>query len=221
MVSDDAAEAPQDMRDQLEDDVLSGVFPPGAKLDERALAARFAVSRTPVREALFHLVASGLAEQRPRRGTFVTRLGLRKLVEMFEVMAELEGLSARLATRRATPDGLERLRATHALCRASAQGQDPDAYYYANEAFHETIREMAGQGFLHEQTTALQKRLRAYRRLQLRTSNRMRASFAEHDGIVGRIEAGDADGAAALMRDHVIVQGERFGDLLTTLEAAE
>ena len=107
------------------------------------------------------------------------------------------------------------------LMSPAVRAQDTDAYYYANEAFHETIRAIADQTVLMEETTRLQKRLRAYRRLQLRAANRMRTSFAEHDAIVARIAAGDAEGAEAVMRAHVIVQGERFGDLMASLEAAQ
>ena len=90
------------LRDHLEEDILTGALRPGDRLDEMSLAERFGVSRTPIREALFHLAAAGLIDNRPKRGAIVAEIGPRQLVEMFEVMAELEGMCARLAARRAT-----------------------------------------------------------------------------------------------------------------------
>ena len=63
----------------------------------------------------------------------------------------------------------------------------------------------------------LHRRLRPYRRLQLRVRNRMGTSFKEHEAIVGAILSGDAEAAAQTLREHVVVQGERFGDLLASL----
>ncbi len=151
-------------------------------------------------------------------GTFVAEVGPRRLMEMFDVMAEMEAMCARLAARRATAEDLAALRKAHDGCAQAAEHGDCDGYYYENEIFHECIRAASRNEFLVEQADALQKRLKAYRRLQLRARDRLRASFAEHDAIVKAIESGDAEGAADAMRDHVMVQGERFADLLASLE---
>ena len=209
------------LRDVLEEEILTGVLRPGDRLEELQLAERFGVSRTPIREALFQLSAAGLIEQRPRRGTFVAEVGPRRLMEMFDVMAELEAMCARLAARRATAEDLAALREAHDGCARAAEQGDCDGYYYRNETFHECIRSASRNEFLVEQADALQKRLKAYRRLQLRARDRLRASFAEHDAIVTAIEAGDAEAAAEAMRNHVMVQGERFADLLASLEQRE
>jgi DNA-binding GntR family transcriptional regulator len=215
----DAAKLSDRLRDALEEDILTGALRPGDRLEEIALAARFGVSRTPIREALLSLAAAGLAEIRPRRGAVVAEIGPRRLMEMFEVMAEHEALCARLAARRAGPDDLAAIRAAHEACGAALA--DVDAYYYRNEAFHERIRLAGRNGFLFEQADALQKRLRPYRRLQLRARDRVAVSFAEHGGIVAALEAGDGEAAARAMRDHVAVQGERFADLLSSLDGAD
>ncbi|NIA69103.1 GntR family transcriptional regulator [Pelagibius litoralis] len=209
------------LRDVLEEEILTGVLRPGDRLEELQLAERFGVSRTPIREALFQLSAAGLIEQRPRRGTFVAEVGPKRLMEMFDVMSELEAMCARLAARRATPEDLAALRRAHDGCAAAAERGDFDGYYYENEIFHEKIREASRNGFLVEQADALQKRLKAYRRLQLRARDRLRASFEEHDAVIAAIEAGDAEAAGEAMRGHVTVQGERFADLLASLERRE
>jgi len=86
-----------------------------------------------------------------------------------------------------------------------------------NETFHQIIYRAAHNSFLAEQAAQLQRRLRPFRRLQLRIRNRVGRSFAEHQGIVDAILAGAGDKAAQLLREHVIVQGERYGDLVASI----
>ena len=71
--------------------------------------------------------------------------------------------------------------------------------------------------FLAEQAAALQRKLRPYRRLQLRVRNRIQRSFEEHQAIVDALREGDAEKAVLSVRNHVIVQGERFADLVSSL----
>src|SRR5690242_11267480 len=77
----------EELRLQLADEIVRGVLAPGAGLDETDIARRFSVSRTPVREALRQLVASGLVEARAHRGAVVARPSIERLTEMFEAMA--------------------------------------------------------------------------------------------------------------------------------------
>lgn len=204
--------------DILEDEILMGVLRPGDRLEELALAERFGVSRTPIREALMHLAASGLTETRPHRGTFVAALTPQRLIEMFDVMAELEAACAARTARRATSAEIAAIRAAHDASSGATRSGDGDGYYYANERFHEAIRRACRNRFLIEQAEALQKRLKPYRRLQLRARNRLRTSFAEHAHIVRAIEDGSPDAAASRMREHVAVQGERYTDLLLSMD---
>ena len=88
---------------------MRGTFQPGAALDEMELARRFGVSRTPVREAIRQLAASGLIDARAHRAAVVARPSEERLLGMFEAMAELEALCAGFAAERMT--GAER----HAL----------------------------------------------------------------------------------------------------------
>ena len=93
----------EELRFQLADEIVRGTLAPGAALDETELARRFRVSRTPVREALRQLAASGLIESRAHRGCVVARPDHEHLIGMFEAMAELEALCAGLAAARITP----------------------------------------------------------------------------------------------------------------------
>src|SRR5215216_5040510 len=103
------------IRQRLADDILHGVYPPGARLDEKRLAERFRLSRTPVREALRQLISAGLVEMRPHRGAIVLLPSEAALAEMFEVMGELEASCARLAAQRISPAERVRLETVHRL----------------------------------------------------------------------------------------------------------
>jgi DNA-binding GntR family transcriptional regulator len=205
------------LRDEIENGIVTGTLAPGSRLDEVQLASRFGVSRTPIREALMQLGAIGLVEMRPRRGAIVVDPGPNRIYEMFEVMAELEGMAGSLAARRYTEEDQAKLLAAHAECERSLKSGDTDAYYYDNEIFHHTIYGASHSGFLFDQCAALHRRLRPYRRLQLRVLNRMKVSFGEHTRIVHAILAGEAETARGLLRGHVAVQGDRFGDLIASL----
>ncbi|HWW73284.1 MAG TPA: GntR family transcriptional regulator [Duganella sp.] len=205
------------LREQIEEMIAVGVFKPGQHLDETELAARFGVSRTPIRETLIQLSSMGLVVIRPRRGAIVAELGPQQLVEMFEVMSELESTCGRLAARRMTPEEQKALLAAHEACQAAMRAHEPDDYYYKNEVFHEAIYAGSHNQFLIEQTRNLYRRLRPYRRLQLRVRDRLANSYHEHDGVVQAIVSGDGDLAARLLRDHVMIQGQRFSDLMASL----
>ncbi len=203
--------------DALEQAIVTGALAPGARLDETTLAERYGVSRTPVREALNQLAASGLVELRPRRGAAVAAPDLKQLLEMFEVMAELEGLCGRLAARRMSNAERGVLRDAHRACERLVAAGDSDGYYAANVEFHEAIYTGCHNRFLAEQTRALRNRLAPYRRLQLRRVHRIDESFAEHAAVLAAIVAGDAAEADRLLQSHVTVQGGSFADFVANL----
>lgn len=206
--------------EEIEELILSGGYEDGARLNEAALAERFGVSRTPIREAIQRIALSGLVELLPRRGAFVRQPGAVALVEMFEVMAELEAFCARLAAPLATDEALARLARANAACTGAVEAGDADAYYRANERFHHLLYALSGNRFLESEALRLHRRLKPYRRLQLRLRGRMAQSLAEHEAVVSALAAGDGERAAAAIRAHVAVQGEKFRRLMATLSVA-
>jgi DNA-binding GntR family transcriptional regulator len=205
------------LREAIEEKIAMGEFPPGTRLDEAELLAEFGVSRTPLREALIQLDSQGLVEIRPRRGAVVANVSAQQLIEMFEVMGELEAMCGRLAARRISDSEQRALLAAHKACQEASEAHSPDAYYYANEKFHFAIYAASHNAYLAEQARQLHRKLRVYRRLQLRVRDRVSNSFAEHDEVVQAILAGNGDLTAERLRKHVLIQGERFGDLIASL----
>lgn len=204
--------------DALEGLIFDGTFANGQRLDEVQLADRFSVSRTPIREAFQRLALSGLVEQIPRRGVFVRQPGPVELIEMFEVMAELESVCARLAASRISDDALAELHATNQRCNESVEAQEADSYYRENERFHAILYREAGNSFLEQECLRLQKRLQPFRRVQLRYRGRLRQSMAEHEAVLAALMEGDGQRAAEVIRAHVAVQGEKFHHLMASLK---
>ncbi len=198
---------------QLAEAITEGRMPPGTALEEERLAAVHGVSRTPVREALRLLAATGLVEQRPRRGAVVARPEPGRLAEMFQAMAELEAVCASLCASAMTRADKARLASRHATMGKMVEDGWLDAYKDANVAFHEALYTGAGNSYLAEIADATRRRLAPFRAAQLGGRDRLAASHAEHGAIVAAILAGDGAAAAAAMRTHLAETEDTWGIL--------
>jgi DNA-binding GntR family transcriptional regulator len=191
----------------LADEILHGRLAPGLRLDEQELAARFGVSRTPVREALRHLAATGLAEHRPRRGAIVAVVSPLRLREMFVVMAELEASAARLAAVAMTVDERRELRAFHHASQSAVRDGRVDDYERHNQEFHSRLYAGCHNGYLSDLLIATRARLGPFRRAQFNLLGRLAASWREHDAVLEAIMRADGEGAARAMREHLDTVG--------------
>ena len=199
----------EELRLQLADDIVRGTLPPGSSLDETEIAQRFSVSRTPVREALRQLAASGLVDTRAHRGAVVAQPSIDRLNGMFEAMAELEAMCAGLAAERMTAVERHALEAVHEELRVLSYAGNPDRFHEVNERFHNAIYAGSQNGYIAEMTLATRVRVQPFRRAQFRNLGRLAKSQFEHDRVVVAIMRGDRTGAAAAMRAHIeLVRGE-------------
>ena len=192
------------IRNALTDEIASGLLAPGVDLDEQNLADRFGASRTPVREALRQLAVTGLVEIRPRRGVIVTQTTPERIMEMFETSAEVEATCVRIATYRITPIERGKLIEMHDASATLVERGDVDGYDKFNREFHEVIYGATHNAFMAEQALAIRNRLKAFRRTQLRHSNRLARSREEHDSIMTAIAQGDGEEASRRMRAHML-----------------
>jgi DNA-binding GntR family transcriptional regulator len=188
---------------EIADAILAGEFEPGTKLDEQGLADRYKVSRTPVREALRQLGATGLVETRPRRGTTVAIITTELLEEIFVAMGEIEATCARLAAISMTPVERRRLGALHEEMAEYVRKNDHGKYAEANVAFHSAIYTGSHNSVIAEIAFGLRRRLSPYRRAQFRSPGRLPRSHAEHDTVVKAVLRADAAAAHAAMLHHV------------------
>jgi DNA-binding GntR family transcriptional regulator len=207
------------IRTAIEAEILSGSRPPGSPIDEKALAASFNASRTPVREALMLLSAQGLVHIAPRSGIYVRRPSAAELAALLEALCELESTLARLAARRATPEMAAAL--TQALEDASrcARANDRSGYAKANTVLHDHIYDGSSNPVLVEQVRSVRKRLAAYRQRGFDQPGRLQTSDQEHQRIVNAIRQGDGEAAASAMREHISAGGEALVALLLASHA--
>ena len=203
-----------DIRATLEAEIEQGQLAPGMPIDERALAARFGVSRTPVREALQHLAARELVTISPRQGIEVARLSIAKVRAMLEYIGELEALCARFAARRASDALREDLDRVLLACQRAAVEDNCGAYAIANSAFHELIYTGSRNEYLAEQIRTARRRSQRYRVNDLRSRNQIARSLQEHFEIARAIQSGNEAKAAETMLRHVPAGTTGFSEFL-------
>ncbi|WP_011300906.1 GntR family transcriptional regulator [Cupriavidus necator] len=207
----------EDIRATLEAEIEAGLLCPGAPLDERELALRFGVSRTPVREALQQLAAHELVSIAPRQGAAVARLSVGKVRAMLEYVGELESLAARLAARRGDEALHAALDAGLSLGRRVAATPGAAGYAAANAAFHEAIYQGCRNEILAGHIRAARRCLQRYRMRDFATGQQVAKSLEEHQRIADAIRAGDEQQAAAAMTLHVPAGTTGFAEFLATV----
>lgn len=192
--------------DAMRDAILSGQFKPGDRLPEPQLAEMFGVSRNPIREALKVLSNEGLIEISPRKGARVTLLSPDELTETIELRAELEGLSARNATRHCHDETRAALQMLLDEGNGAAERGDMAELQIANDRVHAQLGEAAHNRYLADFMRSL--RDRTYWLFSTQASVRAVDSWAEHSKILKAVIAGQEDLAAELAMTHVLKVGE-------------
>jgi DNA-binding GntR family transcriptional regulator len=205
------------IREKIEVELAQGQYLPGDLLDEKAIADRYGVSRTPVREAIQQLLAQGLVYRVPRQGAFVAKLSSRELLALVELLAYTEGLCAMFSARRSPPETVKELMGAVEACERAAQKNDRDAYASANVEFHSILYASTRNAPLTQHVNALRRRAQLYRRNTFHQPNRMAESAAEHRRIAELIAANDEWGAFHAAVDHIAVAGKSFAEFVMTL----
>ena len=195
---------------EVERMILAGELSVGERVNESQLAARFRVSRGPVREALRGLEESGLLRLEKNRGVFVREISLAEADEIYDLREALDELVGRRLAKRF--DDAAR-KAVHALLvemdGASAKG-DAAQYHMLNLRFHDLLVEATGNAKLISTYRRLIKELHLFRLKGLTAGGGLPVSNDEHRVIVKAIESGDAEVAGRRMRDHVRASRKRM-----------
>ena len=187
------------------------------RLDERQLMQALGVSRTPVREALSILEQEGFVRTAPRRGIFIVRKSRREIIEMIQMWAALESMSARLATQRAPDAEISKLRHLFDEFENSPPAEHIGEYSDANIAFHQMIIRLGGSQLIADATKNLFIHVRAIRKATISQSDRAARSIIDHLKIIEALEQRDTELAERLTRQHTLDLGthvERYCDFL-------
>lgn len=205
-----------EVADGLRARIFDGQLAPGSFIDEAALCADLAISRTPLREALKVLAAEGLVRHEPRRGSFVSQVTEQDLDEIFPVIALLEGRCALEATLHATDADIAALDSLHTRLQEHAAAKRITDYYAVNFQIHEAIITLANNRWLAQTIADLRKILKLARLQQLHAPGRLEQSLSEHLAVFAAIKARDGEAADAAMRTHLLRQREALRDLART-----
>jgi len=189
---------------KLADDIIAGVIAPGQKLEEKAIAEQFKVSRTPVRDAFRQLEGTGLIESKAHRGATVIDLNTEQLADIFEALGEIEALCAKLSAQRMSSLERKRLENLHKLSKAPNDAKDESTYSDLNEQIHKAIHDGSQNETLRALSADLWQRLAPFRRaIFFERDDRMARSRDEHDEVIEAILGGDTEKAFSSMRSHV------------------
>ncbi|HEX9044226.1 MAG TPA: GntR family transcriptional regulator [Candidatus Limnocylindrales bacterium] len=209
------------IRKYIRDAITRGVYAPGARLPEVALATELQTSRGTIREALRALADVGLVEVIPHRGVFVSRLSVSATWEITSLRALLEPYAARLALEVNADDGVmvEEVRAAFEALRRATTTDDPLAVADADVAFHRAVFARCGHRMLLDELAKLQVLSR-----RLVITNQLYAADApalvgQHAPILGAVERRDPAAVEEAVRFHVIEAGELLLGRMAAVEA--
>jgi DNA-binding GntR family transcriptional regulator len=190
----------QDVAERLRQQIFARQLEPGSWIDEMKLAAEFGISRTPLREALKVLAAEGLVTMKVRRGAYVTEMSRDDVEQVYHLLALIESDAAAQVARGASEAQREELVRLHE--RLERQVRQREAFLAANEQFHMTVLNIAGNRWATQTVADLRKVMKLNRHLSLFKQGRLADSLAEHRALMKAIATRDADQARALMRAH-------------------
>ena len=201
--ADAAATLVGQIADALREDVLTGALPPGRRIPESAVAARFKSSRTPVREALRLLAAEGVVALHPHRGAEVPEYGLRMILDAIELVERLEAAAGEIACRRVSDEEIRWIDFMTREMGAAHQSDDRVSYYNLNRRIHYAIVAAARNSALIAAYRDYNARLFRVRFVGLRPSAKLwREAMREHREIVRLLKKRDGPAQAALLRGH-------------------
>lgn len=183
--------------------LLEGRIAPGAKLNERELSELLHVSRTPLREAIKMLAAEGLVELVPNRGAIAVSLTEADILDTFEVMAGLEGLSGELAAQRITDAELAEIQAMQFEMMAAYTRRDLSTYYAINARIHRAINAAARNPVLSTVYDQVNARLQALRFRSNQDGEKWKAAVQEHEKMIEALSARDAGAMRRVLVAHL------------------
>jgi DNA-binding GntR family transcriptional regulator len=192
--------------DQVRQAIVRGEIPPGSKISEPALAARYGISRGPLREAMRRLESTNLVERRPNLGARVITLSNDQLLEIYVIREALEGMAARIAAERMSEAAIAELKALLTRHRNDIAQADWQIYFQEEGDLDFHFRIVQGSGnrrLIDILCNDLYHLARMYRCQFGMKSDRAADALKEHELVVDAIAERDGELAEWLMRRHI------------------
>lgn len=183
--------------------IVHGELSPGERLNERVLAERFNISRTPLREAIKVLALEGLVQLLPNKGAQVTRLTRSNVEDMFQVVGALEALAGELACHRASGEQIAEIRRLHEEMHHCFEASDRSRYFTLNQRIHESIVGCAGNRELSAIYRSLAHRLHRARYMANFSQSRWAHAMEEHEEIMDALEHRDSNRLNRILTAHL------------------
>jgi DNA-binding GntR family transcriptional regulator len=196
--------------------ILSGSFAPGERINENKLASELGTSTGPIREAIRALEGSGLIVSVRNRGSFIRRLSVQEVREVYEIRSALFGLAGKLLAERVTADQLQRLNRFVVEMEEASSQRNFEAYYPLNLAFHEFVVVSAGNAMVAQQYRSFVKKLHLFRGRSIVQGGGLAVSNEEHREIVAAIAARDPAWAHEAHCRHVTSARDRLLNVVET-----
>ena len=193
----------EEVADQLRVRIFAHELAPGTWIDEQTLAKEFAISRTPLREAIKVLAAEGLITMKLRRGAYVTEVNRGDLEQIFTILSLLEGQAAKEAATKAQEKDLNELDDMHLRLEKAAADRNLEQFFEVNVRFHERVIAIANNPWLTDVIADLRKVLKLQRKDALSRTGRLQSSLSEHREILKALLKRDPIAAEQAMRTHL------------------
>jgi DNA-binding GntR family transcriptional regulator len=188
---------------QLRQLIFSGALPAGSDHLESELAERLNMSRTPVREAALMLESQGLLEMRPRKGVRILPVSAGDMREIYEVLTELECLSAERAARHSVKESdLAALARSIEDMDVALRAGDLEQWAQADEGFHSELVRLGGNSRAINIAGMMQDQVRRARLVTLHMRPVPSQSNQDHRGVLEAIRRGDAEAARSIHKNH-------------------
>lgn len=194
--------------------LVEGMIQPGAKLNERELCEKLGVSRTPLREAIKLLAAEGLVDLLPNRGAVAVRLTEADVMNTFEVLAMLEGMSGELAAQRVTDAELAEIQAMHYEMMACFSRRDLSGYYRLNARIHSAINNAARNPVLVGTYRSINARVQSLRFRTNQNETKWQLAMKEHERMLEALAAHDAAALRTVLVEHLNRKRDTIIDLM-------
>jgi DNA-binding GntR family transcriptional regulator len=190
------------VHDRLSQAIFSGELAPGERLSVPALATQLDVSRSPVREAVQRLVQERLAEEIPHQGAVVAHVDAKELSTLYHVREVLEGLAARMAAERATPQQVDELQMVVAMHRRAIDDGDLKRHVELDQRFHRLLREIADNHWLTDYLSQIQGQIRIGM-LSTSVTAGPHLAVKDHEAILDAVQRRDESSAELVARQHI------------------
>ncbi|HZO93180.1 MAG TPA: GntR family transcriptional regulator [Candidatus Baltobacteraceae bacterium] len=188
------------LSERLREEILDGAFAPGVPIVQEEIAARFGVSRSPVREALRQLEAEGLIRYRPNRGAIVAALDPDAVRQTFELRRILETGAIALVVARIDAPALKEARSLDAALRRE---RDPAAFVKAHQRFHQHVYDVAANEPLARTIVAHSVRVARLPDWARTVREIMACSKADHAALLDALARRDARAARGATESHL------------------